>query len=131
MERLLLGENEKGDRRKINRALMDFSTLTTFIANEDRRLAASYEKDFDVEKRSYARMVKLTEEVGELAVEILAKNNRVREDKSDGKNDATLGKEFADVIITTLLVAKSLEIDVYSALEQKIEEIEKRQYRSS
>lgn len=110
---------------------MDVIKLNEFVSREHERLCASYEKDFDVEKRAYARMVKLTEEVGELAVELLAKNSRVREDKSDGKNDATLGKEFADVIITTLLVAKSLEIDVDAALEQKIEEIEQRRYPSS
>jgi len=46
--------------------------------------------------------------------------------KLSKKDKENLEKEFADVIITTLLLAKSIDIDVAKAIENKIIEINKR-----
>lgn len=37
-----------------------------------------------------------------------------------------LGDEFADVILCTLLLAKSMDIDINIALEKKLEKIKER-----
>lgn len=70
-----------------------------------------------------SRTVKLTEEVWELNSDLLQKfyKRRVTE-----FNEENLKWEFADVIITTLLLAKSLDIDINEALNLKIEKIKQR-----
>ncbi len=75
-----------------------------------------------------ARMVKLTEEVGELADEVLSSQGDQRTEKLAEKGDDALGNEVADVIITVLLLAAALKVDVPSALMKKIEKIRTRVY---
>ena len=72
-------------------------------------------------ERVFARMVKLTEEVGELADEVLALHKVIS--GAEG-----LGDEIADVLITTLILAASLEVNVPEALARKITKIEARFY---
>ncbi len=70
-----------------------------------------------------SRALKLWEEVWELNTEVLSKYYK----KRDKDFDITeLEHEFADVIITTLLLAKSLDIDINKALKSKLSKIEKR-----
>lgn len=70
-----------------------------------------------------SRALKLWEEVWELNTEILSKYYKKRDKDFD---IAELEHEFADVIITTLLLAKSLDIDINKALESKLSKIENR-----
>lgn len=49
-----------------------------------------------------------------------------RKQKFDKFDKDNLLEEFADVIMTTLLLAKSMNIDIEKALEKKIEKINKR-----
>lgn len=81
---------------------MNFSELLSFIVLEDKRLRKLYKNKPDPEKRSLARMVKLTEEVGELADAVLATSALQRPDKLDHSDQNNLAEEFADVMITTL-----------------------------
>lgn len=76
----------------------------------------------------FARMVKVTEEVGELASEVLASQGDLRKEKLEKRDDESLGDEIADVLITTLMLAASLNVDVPGALARKIAKIEKRFY---
>lgn len=73
-----------------------------------------------------ARMTKLTEESGELADEVLAHSGHQRKEKLEEKETDALEKEFADVFITTLLLAEEMGIDVSAALRLKIEKINAR-----
>ena len=70
-----------------------------------------------------ARNVKLTEEVWELSSEVL-KKFYARPEKVFDEENLTL--EFADVIFTTLLLAKTLDIDINKALTKKLEKINQR-----
>lgn len=79
-------------------------------------------------ERAFARMVKLTEEVGELADEVLASQGDQRKEKLEEKRAEGLGDEIADVLITTLILAASLEVNVPEALARKITKIETRFY---
>ncbi len=103
---------------------MELKELLKFIEIEDQRLNEYY-SHADHEKMVLARTVKLSEEMGELCEEILAHNSLQRTQKMKGHN-ANLPEEFADVIIVALLLAKSLNIDIESALKSKIEKINQR-----
>lgn len=99
--------------------------MLKFVEVEDARLRGNY-ASLDREKHILARTVKLTEELGELCNEILAKNLLQRKQKLENHDSEKLSEEFADVIITAFLVAKSLDVDVNKALENKIEKINNR-----
>jgi len=70
-----------------------------------------------------SRNLKLIEEVWELSSDVLQKFYKRRESDFDENN---LKQEFSDVILTTLLLAKSLNIDINEALIIKLNKIEKR-----
>ena len=105
---------------------MDLQQLLSFIALEDRRLKSRFESYPDNQRRILARMVKLSEEVGELADAVLGYNDMQRQDKLDQKKTDDVSQELADVIITTLLLAHSLNVDISEALTQKMEKINTR-----
>jgi NTP pyrophosphatase (non-canonical NTP hydrolase) len=109
---------------------MKFHELLKFVEEEDLRLIEHYGKEIDKQKMTLARTVKLSEEVGELSNEILTYLSLQRKDKlSDiSENKTKLAKEMADVLIVTLLIAKSTGVDIEKALEEKISEIKKRNY---
>ena len=70
-----------------------------------------------------SRNLKLIEEVWELSSDILEKFYKRRNTTFDENN---LKWEFADVIITTLLLAKTMNIDINDAIEMKLKKIEDR-----
>jgi NTP pyrophosphatase (non-canonical NTP hydrolase) len=74
-------------------------------------------------ERVLARTVKISEEFGELCDEVLASMGDQRTGKMDGKDKESLADEFADVVITTFLLAKSMDVDVMEALDRKTEKI--------
>ena len=102
---------------------MDLKELLKFIATEDGRLKKYYGSYPDQEKRILARTVKVSEELGELCNEILAFNALQRKDKLENYDGENLSEEFADVLITVLLLAKATGVDIEKALEKKIEKI--------
>jgi NTP pyrophosphatase (non-canonical NTP hydrolase) len=73
-----------------------------------------------------SQITKLSEEVGELSSEVLATVGYQRPEKLQNHSKETLEGEFADVLITSLLLAHACNIDVNHALEKKIEKLEKR-----
>ena len=105
---------------------MSLQELLEFIKIEDERLVRMYGGYPDMEKRTLARTVKLTEELGELCNEVLSSNSLQRKDKLDGYNKNNLSEEFADVLITTLLLARTMDVNIEKALKSKIEKINKR-----
>ncbi|HII15130.1 MAG TPA: hypothetical protein HA362_02355 [Nanoarchaeota archaeon] len=104
---------------------MELKQLLKFIEMQDGRLKTYYNYT-DEEKRILSRTVKLAEELGELSNEVLAHNAVQRKSKLDNHSAESLQGEFADVLITTLLLAKTLNVDIETALEAKIEKLNKR-----
>jgi NTP pyrophosphatase (non-canonical NTP hydrolase) len=104
---------------------MEMKELIGFIETEDRRLKKHYNA-IDEGKHVLARTVKLTEELGELCNDVLAHSNLQRKEKLGIYDKENTQEEFADVIITTMLLAKAMGIDVERGLESKIEKINKR-----
>jgi len=105
---------------------MKFNKLLKFIEIEDKRLKKYYGSYSDQEKRILSRTVKLTEELGELCDEVLAYNSIQRKKKLDSHDKKNLPEEFADVIITTLLLAKAMDVDIEKAIEKKVDIVNKR-----
>ena len=104
---------------------MDFKELQATVAYFDEYLTKKYPLSTQREK-IYARTVKITEEMGELCNEVLAYNGDQRADKLDENNKEKLMDEFADVILTTLILARSMNVSIEEALEKKIEKIKAR-----
>jgi NTP pyrophosphatase (non-canonical NTP hydrolase) len=105
---------------------MRFEQLLEFIKKEDRRLKDNFENYSDEGKRALARTVKLSEELGELCDEVLGHNLMQRPEKLAKREVGNLSDEFADVIITALLLAETMGVDIEKALANKIEKIDKR-----
>ena len=106
---------------------MELKELLEFIDLENQRLIERVRKNYSTQQeRILARTVKLTEELGELCNEVLAFNGDQRKEKLDNHGKNNLSDEFADVVITTLLLAKSMNIDIKEALINKIKKINER-----
>lgn len=105
---------------------MTLDELLTFIKTEDGRLRDTYHPYPDDEKRVLAYAVKMYEEIGELSSELLASQRLQRPDKLDAHSPETLSGEFADALITLLLLANATGTDIRSALENKIAKINAR-----
>ncbi len=107
---------------------MTLDELMEFIDKEDNRIREHYGNP-PKKERILARTVKLMEESGELANEILKTLSMQRNSKLNNSGSKELSEEFADVIITTLLLAKSSGVDIRKSLDSKIEKINKRNYK--
>ena len=103
---------------------MDFDAFKKFITVIDTKPKDSGFSD--QEKRILARTVKLSEELGELSNEVLMRHDNQRKEKLKNHNMNNLPEEFADVIITTFLLAKAMGVDIEKGLERKVEKINKR-----
>lgn len=109
---------------------MNARELKEFISWENKRLLAAFDHG-DKEKEVLYRSVKVSEEMGELSDQILHSFSMQRKEKTDTNlaiRKEKLSQECADVILTTLLLAKSLEVDIWDALEKKITIIKNRDY---
>ena len=104
---------------------MDRDALFAFINAADKKLSEVYKVN-DVEKLTYMRLAKLIEETGEFSAEVLKHFGRQHKSKLVGIVKDDLENEFADVIITALLLAKCLDIDPDRCLERKTEKIKKK-----
>lgn len=100
---------------------MTFETLQQFIDEEDELFKKVKDTNQTERERIFARTIKLGEEYGELCDEVLAYVGDQRKDKLNDKHD--LDGEFADVVIVAFLLAKSMNVDMKKALENKIRKI--------
>ena len=98
--------------------------LNIFISEQSEHLAGLYTSIESNRERVFARTIKLSEEVGELAEAVLASESLQRKSKSS--KEVSLEQELCDVIITALLLAKSLDIDMDQALSARVEKIRSR-----
>lgn len=70
--------------------------------------------------------MKLNEEIGELCDSVLAYDSLQRSEKLVVFEEQDIDEEVADVIITTLLLADTIDVDIEVALENKIKAVEER-----
>lgn len=106
------------------RTSFDMKDLLKFVDEEDQRLRNDINYA-DKTKRTLARTIKITEEVGELSDEVLSSLGLQRREKIDNHTRQKLEDEFADVLFVTLLLAKVMDVDIMKASERKGKKIEK------
>ncbi len=106
---------------------MQLQEINNFIEYENNRLEKYYNKS-SKEEITMAAGFKVVEEVGELFEQILSHKGYQRKDKLDKLDKEQIKKEFADVIITTLILAKRFNVDIEQAIKCKMEEIKSRNY---
>lgn len=99
---------------------------TAFIEKQDILLTKQREYEHSCREILLAQTVKLTEETGEVADAVLKSLNEQREEKYYDDKSTDLGAELADVIIVCSLLAKTANIDMDTALKNKMNEISKR-----
>jgi NTP pyrophosphatase (non-canonical NTP hydrolase) len=104
---------------------MQLSELIAFI---DTIIPVVYKHhhDDDIDKSKLLHLAKLTEEVGELAEQVLGSCNAQRASKSEKISPENLAKECCDVIITTLVLMQSQAIDVEKVLTERMLVIQER-----
>jgi len=105
---------------------MELRSLLRFIETEDEKLKKRYSSYVNEEEIILARTVKLGEEFGELCEVVLAYNSLQRKQKLDNHDKKNLPEEFADVVITTLLLAKTMNVNIEKALEEKMHKLNRR-----
>jgi len=106
---------------------MDIKELIERIDLFDKKLIQTAKSLWWTKKEQiYARALKLWEEVWELNSDILAQSWAQRKHKLEKFTDDSLRGEFADVIITTFILAKSMDIDIFKAIEYKLKKIKER-----
>lgn len=98
---------------KLSELIEQYQAISTFL-NEEWPLK-------DKNHRTFARMMKLFEELGELSDEILTSMNLQRSSKVAKFSHQNVEDEFADVLASVLLLAIELDIDVEEVIQRKID----------
>lgn len=97
----------------------------TFIKQTHRALMVKYPHK-DVRLHALGRTVKLAEEVGELASEVLSSLELQRKSKLTKAKRMHLENEWADTFFSLVLLAITLNVPTRSALERRIGKISSR-----
>lgn len=104
---------------------MDLREFDAFIKKEDLRLRKKYGNP-SKRIRLLSRTVKLLEEGGEFANAIMLSMQDTRKEKLSKYKERHLEEEFADVVITSALIAKTPGLDIEKAVAAKVKKIDKR-----
>ncbi|MBR9680608.1 MAG: hypothetical protein GOU98_02165 [Candidatus Altiarchaeota archaeon] len=104
---------------------MKMQTLLDFVSKENKLLSEKH-PGIDKEKKTLAQTVKLSEELGELSEEVLASLSLQRQHKLDNMKKDNLSKEFADVLITALILADTMGVDIRDGLKRTIKKVNNR-----
>lgn len=105
---------------------MDLKTLELRIKSLDKKIKPSYKIYNTKEKEILVEAVKLNEEVGELCNDILGVLKLQRKAKQRKFDKRNIYEEFADVIISTIVLAQTSGVDLERALKNKLDKIEQR-----
>lgn len=73
------------------------------------------------DQRVFARTMKIVEELGELADEILTSMNLQRNSKIEAFSRENIEDEFADVMASLILLANEMELDVEKIMKRKLQ----------
>ncbi len=82
--------------------------------------------NYSMRERSFAQMLKISEEVWELSEQVLWKFGGQRIEKIDKISDERLENELADVIFSTVRLARMMDLDVDEILKNKMEILKER-----
>ncbi len=102
---------------------MTIEDFEKFIDEQGALLRSKMHADHTEREYILASTVKIAEEFGELCDEVLASMKNQRSGKMGDRSDESLADEFADVVITTFLLARSMDVNVMDALGRKTKKI--------
>ncbi len=105
---------------------MNLKTLEGKVRTLSTKLKPSYKIYSKQEQEILTETVKLNEEVGELCNDILGVLKLQRKAKQRKFDKRNIYEEFADVIITTVVLAQAANVDLERALKDKLKKIEER-----
>lgn len=106
---------------------MHIQEITTWI-QKIVPIIHAHHHDHDPDKTKLFHLVKISEEVGELAEQVLWSCKAQRDEKNDKISPDNLAKEACDVIISTLVLMHSQQIDIEQALSNRMEHIKERMH---
>ena len=105
---------------------MNLENLQEKIRELIQKTPPRYKLSTPIEREILAQTVKLNEEVGELCNDILSILKMQRKSKLDSFDKRNMYEEFADVIITTMILATTAGVNVERAVSDKLKKIEER-----
>lgn len=103
---------------------MNLKNLEQRIKSLSAKIKPGYKFTTLQERDILVQTVKLNEEVGELCNDILGILKLQRRAKQKIFDKRNIYEEFADVIISTITLAQTAEVDLERALKDKLEKIE-------
>lgn len=105
---------------------MNLKALEDRIRELSAKIKPGYKIYSKEERAILVETVKLNEEVGELCNDILGVLKLQRKAKQRKFDKRNIYEEFADVIITTIVLAQTAGVDLERALKEKLDKIEER-----
>lgn len=105
---------------------MNIKTLTERVSKLNEKTRPHYKLYSQKEKEILTKTVKLNEEVGELCNDVLGILKLQRKAKLKNFDKRNIYQEFADVILTTMMLAEAAGVDIERAITDKMKKIEKR-----
>jgi NTP pyrophosphatase (non-canonical NTP hydrolase) len=103
---------------------MNLKNLQEKIKVLNEKTKPQYRLYSPTEKEILTKTVKLNEEVGELANDILSVLKLQRRAKLEKFDKRNIYEEFADVIITTIQLAQAAGVNIDRAVNDKLKKIE-------
>jgi len=103
--------------------MLSLKQLQKDLKSSERDLRIKFVSLTKREKDILTRTVKLQEEVGELSNDVLSILSLQRQSKLDAFNRKNLYAEFADVILSVIMLANSTGVDVERAVTEKFEKL--------
>ncbi len=122
---------QKEKKRKTQSKTSFKNSSYSLSIGELQKVLKEYEKELRIkfvsltkkEKDILAKTVKLQEEVGELANDILSVLSLQRESKLRKFNKKNLYEEFADIILALTSLANTLGVDLTRAVKGKLKKV--------
>lgn len=102
---------------------MTIEELQQFIDEQDALFRSLRDMSQSEREHIFSRTIKMGEEYGELCDAVLGSVGFQRKDKLAEQKQMHLEDEFADVVITTFLLAKALNVDIMQTLDRKVQKI--------
>lgn len=102
---------------------IDIRGLQQKLAHHELELRIGFETLTKKEKDILMKTVKLQEEVGELANDILSVLSLQRKSKLDQFKKTNLYEEFADIILATFALANTLDVKMDLAVQNKLKKV--------
>lgn len=105
---------------------MNLKEITEFIDRTLDKWRYSIADEYSHRERVFSQMLKISEETWELSEQVLWKFWWQRTSKDHRISDEKFRNEIADVIFSTIRLARLMDLDIEDILKEKMEILRKR-----